>query len=67
MAKKTFRLLEQGADSGHVAFDGREVGDEFEHDFGADPERAVIAAGWVELVEEKPSEKTSTTKPKGQG
>lgn len=66
MAKKTFRLLEQGAESQFAAFDGREVGDEFEHDFGHDAERAVIAAGWVEPVEEKTSEKTST-KQKGQG
>ena len=64
MAKKTFRLLEQGAASGYAGFADLEEGAEFEHDFynadtGLNSEQAVIAAGWVEPVEDKPKKKES--------
>lgn len=51
MAKHTYRLLDEAVNVQADFAEGREVGSEFEHDFGQDAERAVIAAGWVERVD----------------
>lgn len=58
MAKKTFRLEQAGFDSQYAAFEGLEVGQEFDIDFGLDAERAVVAAGWVAPVEDEPQKST---------
>ena len=61
MAKKNYTLLEQGVASQHAMFAGREEGDALELDLDHNTERAVVAAGWVEPVEE------TTTKKKREG
>ena len=58
MAKKNYRLLQQAVDAGADFVGDKQPGDEFEHDFynqasGINSEQAVIAAGWVEPVEDK--------------
>ena len=60
MAQHLYRLLEQGVGSGYAPFAGMETGNEFEHDFynpdtGLNHEQAVIAAGWVERVDQDES------------
>jgi hypothetical protein len=53
MAKKTYRLLEQAQQVGWEPAEGLEAGAEVELDVTADQERALVAAGWIEPLEEK--------------
>lgn len=52
MAAKKYRKLAEAPDTFEGA-EGIEPGKQFEADYTADQERALVAAGWVEPVEKK--------------
>jgi hypothetical protein len=56
MANKKYRLLDGAPDDWPKAADGvtpLERGSEFEDDFDAETEQAIVAAGWAELATSK--------------
>lgn len=68
MAKKRFTLLDEAFTAGaDFLTEGRQAGDEFEHDFynpetERNSEQAAIAAGWVAPVEDEPAPKPADKK-----
>ena len=56
MAKRTYTLLEEAINRQAAFAADLQAGDELEYDFG-DAEPAVLAAGWVERVDDDKKKK----------
>jgi hypothetical protein len=57
MANKSYRLLEQGITAGWDKAEGLEPDAEIELELDDDSERAFVAAGWIEPLEDKTAAK----------